>query len=134
MGAGHLVTLVRTSKWLLSRWLHRGRSQHFVWEMIFLWRWYPRNPTCSMTILSNGLHRFACFFSRWDLSCCFLMKLKIFPPWIIIRHFLLYAKAYIVDINSLLSFNILLTTFPRARFLFYLSSQRASKSKEFNFI
>lgn len=32
------------------------------------------------------------------------MKLKIFPPWIIIRHFLLYAKAYIVDIMELFTF------------------------------
>lgn len=57
-GPGHLVTLVRMSKWSLRLWLHKERNRHFAWEMTFLWQYCLRGHTCCTIISSNDLHRF----------------------------------------------------------------------------
>lgn len=64
MGPGLLVTPVKMFKWLLKLWLHKGRSLHFAWVMIFHWQYCPRSHTCFMIILSNGLHRFAIIYHK----------------------------------------------------------------------
>jgi len=62
MGLGHLATQAKMCNWLLKLWLHKGRSLHFAWEMIFHWQFCLRSHTCFMIILSSGLHRYAIIY------------------------------------------------------------------------
>ena len=111
MGAEHLATRVRMSKWLLRQWLHKGRNLHFAWAMIFHWQFYLRDHICFMTISSNGLHRSVNFITCLiEFGSCLpilpMLTISAFVIWAVL--IILYVNFLMIDPNKHLSLTLII--------------------------